>query len=121
MGKGDLRIHENEHWDPSTWPEEARGWGWTEAPRGCLGHWVRIKDGAIDNYQCVVPSTWNASPRDAKGQRGAYEAALHGHARRRPRAAPRDPAHHPLLRSLHGLRRARDRSRPPRDLRVQVL
>jgi Ni,Fe-hydrogenase I large subunit len=52
------------------------GWGWTEAPRGALGHWIRIKDGAIANYQAIVPSTWNASPRDASGQRGAYEAAL---------------------------------------------
>jgi len=76
MGKGDLRIHEADHWDPSTWPKEATGWGWTEAPRGALGHWVRIKDGAIANYQCIVPSTWNASPRDAGGVRGAYESAL---------------------------------------------
>jgi hydrogenase large subunit len=76
LGNGDLRIHENEHWDPETWPKEATGWGWTEAPRGALGHWIRIKDGAIANYQAIVPSTWNASPRDASGQRGAYEAAL---------------------------------------------
>ena len=76
LGAGDLRTHENEHWDPETWPKEATGWGWTEAPRGALGHWIRIKDGAIANYQAIVPSTWNASPRDASGQRGAYEAAL---------------------------------------------
>jgi hydrogenase large subunit len=47
-----------------------------EAPRGALGHWIRIKDGKIDNYQCVVPTTWNGSPRDAKGQIGAFEASL---------------------------------------------
>jgi len=45
---------------------EAEGVGMTEAPRGALAHWVRIKDRIIDNYQLVVPSTWNASPRDAK-------------------------------------------------------
>jgi len=76
--RGDLRIHNGERWDPATWPKEAQGWGFHEAPRGALGHWVRIKDGAIVNYQCVVPSTWNASPRDTQGQRGPYEASLLG-------------------------------------------
>lgn len=95
MGKGDLRIHETEHWDPKTWPKEAVGWGWTEAPRGALGHWVRIKDGAIVNYQCIVPSTWNASPRDGKSQRGAYEAALLD----TPVADPEKPIE--ILRTLH--------------------
>jgi len=56
----------------------SEGWGWTEAPRGALGHRVRIKDGQIENYQCIVPTTWNASPRDANGQPGAYEASLVG-------------------------------------------
>ena len=78
LRRGDLRIHNGFRWDPSTWPREAQGYGFHEAPRGALGHWVRIRDGAIVNYQCVVPSTWNASPRDAKGQRGPYEAALLG-------------------------------------------
>ena len=73
---GDLAVHNNEYWDPATWPREARGVGFTEAPRGGLAHWVVIKDGKIDNYQAVVPSTWNAGPRDAAGQPGAYEAAL---------------------------------------------
>jgi hydrogenase large subunit len=50
----------------------------TEAPRGALAHWIVIKDKLIDNYQLVVPSTWNASPRDAEGQMSAYEAALVG-------------------------------------------
>ena len=76
--RGDLKIHAGERWDPATWPKEAQGWGFHEAPRGALGHWVRIKDGAIVNYQCVVPSTWNASPRDSKDQRGPYEASLLG-------------------------------------------
>ena len=72
--------------DHSTWTEfdfdrvskDAKGYGLAEAPRGALGHWVKIKDGKIENYQAVVPSTWNASPRDGKGRMGAYEAALVG-------------------------------------------
>lgn len=78
ISRGDYRIHNNESWDPATWPVEAKGYGFHEAPRGALGHWIRIKDQKILNYQAVVPSTWNASPRDAKGQRGPYEAALVG-------------------------------------------
>ena len=78
ISKGDYRIHNGESWDPATWPEEAKGYGFHEAPRGALGHWIKIKDQKILNYQAVVPSTWNASPRDAKGQRGPYEAALVG-------------------------------------------
>ena len=76
--KGDVRIHDNSLWEPSTWPKEAKGYSLSEAPRGALGHWVRIKDRVIENYQCVVPSTWNGSPRDASGKRGAYESALMG-------------------------------------------
>ena len=63
-------------WEPSTWPTEARGVGIMEAPRGALGHWIRIKNEKIDDYQCVVPTTWNGSPRDPKGQIGAFEASL---------------------------------------------
>jgi hydrogenase large subunit len=73
---GDLSVHNEAKWDPSTWPAEAKGVGFMEAPRGALAHWVVIKDGKIDNYQAVVPSTWNAGPRDQKGQPGPYEAAL---------------------------------------------
>ena len=73
---GDLAVHSEEMWDPSTWPKECKGVGFMEAPRGGLAHWVVIKDGKIDNYQAVVPSTWNAGPRDPSGQPGAYEAAL---------------------------------------------
>jgi len=73
---GDLAVHNPTKWDPSTWPAEAKGVGFMEAPRGGLAHWVVIKNGKIDNYQAVVPSTWNAGPRDAKGQPGPYEAAL---------------------------------------------
>jgi len=76
MGRRELRIHDNSKWDPSTWPSECSGAGFHEAPRGALGHWVRIENGAIANYQCIVPSTWNAGPRDASGRRGPYEEAL---------------------------------------------
>jgi quinone-reactive Ni/Fe-hydrogenase large subunit len=72
--------------DLSTWTEfdfdavsvSTRGQGLAEAPRGALGHWVKIEDGKIENYQAIVPSTWNAGPRDADGQLGAYEASLIG-------------------------------------------
>ncbi|NIR44747.1 MAG: nickel-dependent hydrogenase large subunit [Gemmatimonadetes bacterium] len=78
MGRGQLDIHDNSMWDPANWPAECSGAGFHEAPRGALGHWVHIVDGEIANYQCVVPSTWNAGPRDAAGQRGPYEEALVG-------------------------------------------
>lgn len=72
--------------DLSTWTEfdfntvakDTKGFGLEEAPRGALGHWVKIKDGKVLNYQTVVPSTWNAAPRDYKGRMGAYESALIG-------------------------------------------
>jgi len=95
IGKGDLRIHAQEKWDPSSWPSEAAGYGWHEAPRGALGHWIKIKDKQILNYQAVVPSTWNASPRDHKGQRGPYEEALIG----TPIADPNRPVE--ILRTIH--------------------
>src|SRR5574340_1263347 len=76
---GDVRTFNEKLWDPSIWPKAAQGVGFTEAPRGALAHWVVIRDGRIDNYQAVVPSTWNAGPRDASGQDGPYEAALKGH------------------------------------------
>ncbi|MFA5354257.1 MAG: nickel-dependent hydrogenase large subunit [Thermodesulfovibrionales bacterium] len=95
IAKGDYKVHNGELWDPSTWPKEAQGYGFHEAPRGALGHWIIIKDGKIANYQCVVPSTWNGSPRDAKGQRGAYEASLIG----TPVADPNKPVE--ILRTVH--------------------
>jgi len=75
---GELSTFTRDKWEPSTWPATAEGVGLTEAPRGALAHWIKINNGAIDNYQLVVPSTWNASPRDAKGQRSPYEEALIG-------------------------------------------
>jgi hydrogenase large subunit len=76
---GDLRTFNETLWEPASWPKLAKGVGYTEAPRGALAHWIVIKDQIIDNYQAVVPSTWNAGPRDAAGQDGPYEAALKGH------------------------------------------
>ena len=73
---GDLSTANVAKWEPKTWPAEARGVGTTEAPRGALGHWIKIKDGKIENYQCIVPTTWNGSPRDRAGNIGAFEAAL---------------------------------------------
>ena len=73
---GDLATANVEKWDPKNWPKEAKGYGFTEAPRGALGHWIRVRDGKIENYQMVVPTTWNGSPRDPKGQIGAFEASL---------------------------------------------
>ena len=95
MGKGKLKIHDNKWWDPDAWPKEAEGHGWHEAPRGALGHWIRIKNKKIENYQAIVPSTWNAGPRDAKGQLGPYEASLIG----TPIANPKKPLE--ILRTIH--------------------
>lgn len=92
---GDTRTFNNSSWEPSTWPKEAKGVGLTEAPRGALAHWIVIKDEKIDNYQLVVPSTWNASPRDPSGQMSAYESALIG----TPVADPEKPLE--ILRTIH--------------------
>ncbi|TYO99340.1 [NiFe] hydrogenase large subunit/hydrogenase large subunit [Geothermobacter ehrlichii] len=95
MGRGIYETHNPEKWDPSTWPKEAQGFGYHEAPRGALGHWIRIENGRIANYQAVVPSTWNAGPRDAAGQMGPYEAALIG----TPIADEKKPLE--ILRTIH--------------------
>jgi len=92
---GDTRTFNDAKWEPSTWPASAEGVGLSEAPRGALAHWIVIKDKQIANYQLVVPSTWNASPRDSRGQMSAYEASLVG-----------TPVHNPdqpveILRTIH--------------------
>lgn len=92
---GDSVTADTKRWDPKTWPADCKGFGLEEAPRGSLGHWIHIRDAKIANYQIVVPSTWNASPKDAKGQRGAYEAALLG----TPMADPKRPVE--ILRTIH--------------------
>ena len=92
---GDTSTANVEKWDPSTWPAEAKGVGTVAAPRGALGHWIRIRNGRIENYQCVVPTTWNGSPRDTQGQIGAFEASLMN----TPMANPEQPVE--ILRTLH--------------------
>ncbi len=92
---GNLSTFNRDRWDPSTWPAEAEGVGLSEAPRGALAHWIRIRDRKIDNYQLVVPSTWNASPRDPEGQRSAYEESLID----TPLANPDQPLE--ILRTIH--------------------
>jgi Ni,Fe-hydrogenase I large subunit len=71
------------------------GAGFHEAPRGALGHWVKIERGKIANYQCIVPTTWNAGPRDEHELPGPYEAALID----TPVADPEQPIE--ILRTLH--------------------
>ena len=95
MVRREIRVHDNSKWEPNSWPADCTGAGFHEAPRGALGHWVHIKDGVIANYQCIVPSTWNAGPRDAAGVAGPYEAALIGN----PVADPQKPIE--ILRTIH--------------------
>ena len=93
---GDVRTFDNSQWDPAKWPAMAQGYGYLDAPRGALGHWVQIEDQKIARYQCVVPSTWNCSPRDQQGQPGPYEAALMDH---HPLVDPERPIE--ILRTIH--------------------
>ncbi len=89
--KGDVTTYV-----PPVFPKAAiEGMGFHEAPRGALSHWVVVKNGVIDNYQAVVPTTWNASPRDAKGTPGPYEASLLGN----PVAQPEHPLE--VIRTIH--------------------
>jgi hydrogenase large subunit len=92
---GDVRTFNETLWDPSTWPRHAQGVGFLEAPRGSLAHWIVIDDGKITNYQAVVPTTWNAGPRDAAGTEGPYEAALKGQSIQ----DPKQPLE--ILRTIH--------------------
>jgi hydrogenase large subunit len=92
---GDTATANVERWEPKSWPTEAKGVGFTEAPRGALAHWIKIKDTRIDNYQCVVPTTWNGSPRDNEGNIGAFEASLMNTKVERPE----EPVE--ILRTLH--------------------
>ncbi|WP_027149878.1 nickel-dependent hydrogenase large subunit [Methylobacter tundripaludum] len=92
---GDLTTANVAKWDPETWPSSVKGVGFTEAPRGALGHWLKIENTKIANYQCVVPTTWNGSPRDEQGNIGAFEAALMNTKVERPE----EPVE--ILRTLH--------------------
>jgi hydrogenase large subunit len=93
---GDTRTFNEKLWDPATWPKHAKGVGYMEAPRGGLAHWIVIENGKIANYQAVVPSTWNAGPRDPQQQPGAYEAALQDN---HQLADPKQPVE--ILRTIH--------------------
>ncbi len=95
-----VKIHEvstfnGERWEPKSWPADAEGVGLAEAPRGALAHYIKIHNGKIDNYQLVVPTTWNGSPRDVKLQRSAFEESLIG----TPVAKLEEPVE--ILRTIH--------------------
>lgn len=92
---GDTRTANMEKWKEDAWPKQAQGVGLTEAPRGALAHFIVIENSRVKNYQMVVPTTWNASPRDEKGVLSAYESSLIG-----------TPVHDPklpleILRTIH--------------------
>jgi hydrogenase large subunit len=95
LGHGNVKIHNGAMWNPDNWPKSCAGFGLEEAPRGSLGHWIEIENKKIANYQAVVPSTWNAGPRDGTGQRGAYEHSLLN----TPIADPERPLE--VLRTVH--------------------
>lgn len=95
LASGDLAIADLSRWAPETWPSTASGRSLGEGPRGAVGHWVTIADRRIADYQIVDATTWNASPRDAGGRRGATEEALIG----TPVADPERPIE--ILRTVH--------------------
>lgn len=76
-------------------PQESKGVGFVEAPRGGLSHWIRIEKGRVGNFQLVVPTTWNLGPRDANNVLGPCEEALMG----TPIADPKRPVE--ILRTVH--------------------
>ncbi len=92
---GDTRMVDHSLWKTKLWPDKAKGVGLSEAPRGALAHFIVIDGKKVKNYQMVVPTTWNASPRDEKGQRSAYEEALIG----TPVHDPNQPLE--ILRTIH--------------------
>lgn len=95
LRNGDTRMVDHTMWHTGQWPEQAQGVGLTEAPRGALSHFIVMEGKQVKNYQMVVPTTWNASPRDEKGQRSAYEEALVG----TPVHDPEQPLE--ILRTIH--------------------
>ncbi len=92
---GDQKTFDKTKWEPSSWPKNAKGVGFMEAPRGSLAHWIEIENEKTKNYQCVVPTTWNASPRDNNDLVAPYEASLRG----TPIANPEQPLE--ILRVIH--------------------
>ena len=95
LATGDVAVANVTAWDPGAWPDVARGWSFGESPKGAVGHWVTIENRRVSEYQIVDATTWNASPRDAKGRRGPCEEALVG----TPIADPARPLE--VLRTVH--------------------
>ena len=113
---GDSSTANVDKWDPKTWPSEVKGVGFTEAPRGALAHWIKIKDGKIDNYQCGRADHLERQPARSQGQYRRLRGLAHGHAHGRSESAARDPAHAAFLRSLPRLLDPCDeRGRPGND------
>lgn len=95
LENGDSRMVNHYMWESEAWPKHAQGVGLTEAPRGALAHFIVIENNKVKNYQMVVPTTWNASPRDEIGKLSAYESALIG----TPVHDPKQPLE--ILRTIH--------------------
>jgi Ni,Fe-hydrogenase I large subunit len=95
LADGDLAVANVTKWSPSVWPSEAIGWSLGEGPGGAVGHWLRIDGARVGRYDVIDGSSWNESPRDALGRRGAAEEALVG----TPLADPRRPLE--ALRTVH--------------------
>lgn len=95
LENGDSRMANPVMWENENWPKKAQGVGLTEAPRGALAHFIVMENNRVKNYQMVVPTTWNASPRDENGNLSPYESALIG--------TPVHDANQPLeiLRTIH--------------------
>lgn len=95
LENGDSRMANPVMWENENWPKQAQGVGLCEAPRGALAHFAVIENNRMKNYQMVVPTTWNASPRDENGNLSPYESALIG--------TPIHDANQPLeiLRTIH--------------------
>jgi quinone-reactive Ni/Fe-hydrogenase large subunit len=89
VGRGDERFFNRYT------ARDGEGWSMAEVPRGSLSHWLVVRNGQVENYQAIVPTTWNASPRDGRDQPGAYEAALVG----QPMADPSQPLE--VIRTIH--------------------
>jgi len=93
--ESDSRMVNNQLWSKDRWPKQAQGVGLSEAPRGALAHFVKVENKRVKNYQMIVPTTWNASPRDEKGNLSAFESALIG----TPVHDPKIPLE--ILRTIH--------------------
>ena len=95
LENGDSRMANSAEWERENWPDHQQGVGLAEAPRGALAHFIVIDKNRVKNYQMVVPTTWNASPRDENGVLSAYESALIG----TPIYDPKQPLE--ILRTIH--------------------